>query len=282
MITFSPTLIVLKAQQKEVQLTVKSDSKNLEFSLIAYNQGAGELKQQKCSVINTVHAGNSDYTIDQQQLIEAIKQCQLSYKNYAVSVIASDSAKSELSSKEQVILPIVNETSESLLQKERTATVLGELSSTYQVEPLSCTPRFTWTVADLTCSTVITNTSDTAVLLTLVSSLRENNLSSVTVYEKVERSSTLLLPNTPYSLSFIIPKEKYSQGDHVVASKVAISMIGSVAQSFTVVKESGFTYISPYFIAFSVFLVILISGILVKNLLKFTATKKHGAIPKTT
>ncbi|MCC7304233.1 hypothetical protein IT418_02360 [bacterium] len=285
MISYSPSIITFTPSQTTIDILIHDDGtvgENQSLSVVAIKKGSGTLSERICSTITFADFGSIKITGSNQRTISLRTNSEISAKlrnclvtkgeMIALRVKFHQGTQSKnVSVMQDLLIPLFDYSQGSLLHKERTQEVLGELSQNLSVSSIICNPSIFWTRRDITCQTTVTNATDEGVVANIMATIREGMPPGLTTYGKLERTNLLLLPGESYSLSFILPKQSYRPFYNYIGIAASFTTTNNETVPFSVTNEIKIWY-TPIALLVVLLGSLLLSAILMrKRFNKFTA-----------
>lgn len=292
MINISPSLITFTPTKDSTVITITGERagsiRQQDIQLVAVQSDREELSERVCSgvsfssmgILRTVSAEKTSITLTIDKALSLkLQECRIE-KNETLAlrivIPQTDRREKVVSIQSKVLIPISDNSQGTLLHKARSNEVLGELARNLTVSNITCNKVLLFARSDLTCQATVSNTTDTGILTNLVSTLREGLPPGSTLYENIERTSTLILPGESLSLSFVVPKNSLAILNNYIGISSSFTTLANDTPSFVVRKEATVWYVPSLLLACTFGILLLISAILLKQkIVKFT-TLKHG------
>lgn len=197
----------------------------------------------------------------------------------ALLVTFGDPDAPEVAAKEQVYIPIFDESQHVTLNDNTRAGVLGASSASVTLSPLSCTNTIVFQNNDIPCTSTITNNSDQAVLATIISSVgntpfQQNN------FQQIMQSDLLILPGQEYFFTVTYPGAAYNITYQPLTVHAAFRAVATEGVTYETGTSQYLVYIPFYLLLLLIGILALLCGTLIKNLRhKFTVQTHANQSP---
>jgi len=286
MVTYSPSYLAFTKNTRQQTVSISSDREitDIRTSVVTYKSGSERIKPVECSVpiLKTVAVekmdGKYQITVSLDEETSAIVSRCITEPGQIAALkleFLTGQSQRQVSLSKNAFLPIFDSIKGNTLTADRTASVLGELSSTLRIQELNCSKAALFVREEVICQATIQNAATYNVFGNLVVTLREVLPPGLTKYEQVERMNILLTPGEAYTISFPVPGDKLSLFANKIAVNTTFTSIGDEATGYTAIREQQVLYVPYEFLVFSAGALVLLSAILIRKLwLKFT-NRRH-------
>lgn len=281
MVTYSPSYLAFTDKDRDLVVHVSSSDElslvNKSISIVSFTPGKDSVSPKVCNLPSqnsflSVHKPKEGYIINLRLtdvISSELRNC-VSRKGdilaLRIDFTQIQQQSSDVQLKQAAIIPLFDNSKGTVLTKERSQAVLGELQATLKIEQLSCAKRIIFSREEVICHASIQNASNYNVFGGIVISLREVLPPGATMYEKIERSNLLLVPGQTYTISFHLPPEKLVVLGNTISIHTTFSSIGEDTSGFTVTRESALYYIPISLIVATATMFALLSAILIRKL----------------